>query len=490
MSLADEVRSLAAEVVGRLGEHPLAAELRAGIDRLDQPLRVAIAGKVKAGKSTLLNALVGEELAPTDAGECTRIITWYRDGLTYRVVLHPVDGAPRQARFTRDGGAIEVDLDGLDAAEVSHLDVEWPSSRLREMTLIDTPGIESLSTDVSQRTVEFLTPEDERATDADAVVYLLRHTHASDVRFLEAFHDDEVGHPSPVNAIGILARADEVGACRPDAMESAARIAARYRDDPKLRRLVQTVVPVAGLVAVAGATLSEAEYRALTRLAELPDERRDDLVLTVDRFVADDPTLPVTAVEREDLLGRLGLFGIRHALTALASGAATTSQELARSLLAVSGIDELRRTLLTRFGERADVLKARSLLGLLDARRGELPAELAAHVDAELERLTASAHELTEIRLLDAVRSGDLRLRAAEREEAERLASGATAADRLGLEPDAEPPAILAAAYDALGRWQARAENPMSDRAVQEVARALVRTCERLVAGLAEGADR
>ena len=33
--------------------------------------RVAIAGKVKAGKSTLLNALVGEMLAPTDAGECT-----------------------------------------------------------------------------------------------------------------------------------------------------------------------------------------------------------------------------------------------------------------------------------------------------------------------------------------------------------------------------------------------------------------------------------
>ena len=51
-------------------------------ERMDEPIRVAIAGKVKAGKSTLLNALVGEELAPTDAGECTRIVTWYRDGLT------------------------------------------------------------------------------------------------------------------------------------------------------------------------------------------------------------------------------------------------------------------------------------------------------------------------------------------------------------------------------------------------------------------------
>ena len=79
------------------------------LDRLDEPLRVAIAGKVKAGKSTLLNALVGEELAPTDAGECTRIVTWYRDGITYRVTLEPGQGEPRQVPFTRDGGAIDVD---------------------------------------------------------------------------------------------------------------------------------------------------------------------------------------------------------------------------------------------------------------------------------------------------------------------------------------------------------------------------------------------
>ena len=44
------------------------AEAAAAVDeiagRLSEPLRVAIAGKVKAGKSTLLNALVGDQLRP------------------------------------------------------------------------------------------------------------------------------------------------------------------------------------------------------------------------------------------------------------------------------------------------------------------------------------------------------------------------------------------------------------------------------------------
>ena len=60
-------------------------------DRLSGPLRLAIAGKVKAGKSTLLNAILGDELAPTDAGECTKIVTWYREGNTPQVTVYPLE---------------------------------------------------------------------------------------------------------------------------------------------------------------------------------------------------------------------------------------------------------------------------------------------------------------------------------------------------------------------------------------------------------------
>src|SRR4051812_12168385 len=141
-SLLDEVRGLlsrAAEVYRDPAQGPMTQPERAG---LDEPLRVAIAGKVKAGKSTLLNALVGEELAPTDAGECTKIVTWYRDGITYRVTLHPSDGSePRQVPFSRDAGAIDLDLGDLPAEVVDRLVVDWPAAALRPVNLVGPPGL-------------------------------------------------------------------------------------------------------------------------------------------------------------------------------------------------------------------------------------------------------------------------------------------------------------------------------------------------------------
>ncbi len=106
----------------------------------------------------------------------------------------------------------------------------------------------------------------------------MRHLHRSDVEFLDGFLDRSVGNVSPVNAVAVLSRADEIGACRPDAMDSAARIAERYRHDDQVRALCSTVVPVAGLLAETGLTLREDEAAvrsgALAALDDADGRRR------------------------------------------------------------------------------------------------------------------------------------------------------------------------------------------------------------------------
>jgi hypothetical protein len=482
-SLAGQARALAGRARDVLGEAQVAGRLDAVLARLDEPLRVAIAGKVKAGKSTLLNALVGQELAPTGAAELTRVVTWYRDGVTYRATLHPIRGEPRQVPFARDGGPVEVDLGGTSPEEVDRVEIEWPSQALRTMTIIDTPGIASLSPELAERTRVFLAPEDEGVTQADAVLYLMRHLHTADVRFLESFHDEDVARANPINAIGVLSRADEIGVARLDAMASARRIAERYRRDPALRRLCLTVVPVAGLLAQSAATLRQDEFEALRALGALPPEEAGRLLLGADLFLSSDGALPVTADERRALLLRFGLFGLRLAAELMRRQPGATAPRLAAELVRRSGLEDLRAVLGQQFTARADVLKARSaLLELREVFRGlgdGLPADLA----GELERIQAGAHGFAELRLLGELRSGMISLRPDELEEAERLigAQGATPTSRLGLSADEDPAAVAEAARAALERWRRRAENPLTSPDVAEAARVIARTCEAIL---------
>ncbi|HEV2783764.1 MAG TPA: dynamin family protein [Actinophytocola sp.] len=482
-SLTEAARQVLRMAVYTYRDQPSTVELlRRQLERLDEPLRVAIAGKVKAGKSTLLNALVGEAVAPTDAGECTRVVTWYRDGRSPKVVLHPRDGAPTALPVVRRDGALEIDLGGTPAERVDRLVVDWPAQSLRTTTLIDTPGIASLSTDVARRTVRFLDPDDDTPTEADAVVYLMRHLHAADAEFLEAFRDQGVARATAVNTVAVISRADEIGGGRVDAMLSARAIANRYRSEPALRGLCQNVVAVAGLLAFTGRTLRQAEFAALRDLAAAPRGELEAALLSADRFQNAQALLPALSADgRRQLLTRFGIFGIRLATTLIRQGVKDPAA-LADELVARSGLDELRRVLHIQFGERRDVLKARSALLALerllradsDDGRG-----LAGHV----ERILAGAHEFTELRLLCDLRSGAVTLPRSLSTEAERLLgdAGNAPAVRLGLPADAHPEQLRAAAYAALQRWQAHAESPLLGRRAADACRVIVRTCEGIL---------
>jgi 50S ribosome-binding GTPase len=482
--LLDAVRALVCRASQVYEGGPAMPELHAAARRLDEPLRVAIAGRIKAGKSTLLNALVGQELAATDAGECTRIVTWYRDGHTYRVMAYPHSGPPRPLPPGPAGGVLDVSLGGLRADEVDRLVVDWPSAALSRMTLVDTPGMDSLSTELSRRAESALgTDGEDEQPEVDAVIYLMRHLHGSDVRFLETFRNDPVER-RPINTIAVLGRADEIGHGRVDALESAARVAARYQQDPRLQALCQTVLPVAGLLAATAATLREDEFRAITTLAHADEAELERLLVTAARFTGAETDIAVDPARRAALLDRFGFFGLRLSVRLVQNGVATAAA-LSRELSARAGLGPLRDALSGRFAGRADVLKARSALLAVDAVLQRWPTAAAASLRHDYERITAGAHEFAEIRLLDTLRAGALMLTDAEKADAYRVlgGDGTAPATRLAVDPQSPPDELRRAAIAALAQWQRRAEHPSSTRDVREAARVLVRTCEGLVLG-------
>lgn len=453
--------------------------LRRTAERLDAPLRVAIAGRVKAGKSTLLNALVGERVAATDASECTRVVTWYSDGVAYRAWAHPREGAPVQVPFRREGGETTVDLDGHDPADLTRLRIEFPSRRLQRLTLIDTPGIASLSLEVSQRTHDLVQADDEDG--ADAVIYLLRHLHTSDVHFLEAFHDEVYAGTAPANAIGVLSRADEVGAGRTDAVDVARGIARRYRRDPRVRALVQTVVPVAGLLGQSAATLTEQEYAQLSALARAPETAA--LLLSVDRLLAPDAPAPVSEDIRRALVDRYGLFGVRLAVALIVTDVAPTATALADELLARSGMPDLQAVLLSQFTDRRRVIKAHQALRAVQEALADDPRSGSSRLQASIEEILAGAHEFEELRVLNDLRTGEIEVPDDRREEMEVLlgADGGGVRARLGLPDDASVEDARARLLEELTRWQQLSENPVAAQPVRRAAAVLRRTCEGLL---------
>ncbi|MEX1078311.1 MAG: dynamin family protein [Homoserinimonas sp.] len=463
------------EAVGTLQRHAR---------RLDEPLRVAVAGMVKAGKSTLINAIMGEEIAPTGTGECTRIVTWYRYGDTPRVTMHPRDGEPLPLAVRRTNGLLDFDLRGASAHDVDRLVVEWPNASLRDMTLIDTPGIASLSGDVSARSTDILIP-DSGTSATDAIIYVMRHLHEADLSFLQSFGRTSANQPGAINALAVISRADEIGAGRIDSLLAARDIARRYRDDGALRSVAMGVVPVAGLLAQTARTMQQAEFGILLELAELDKPERERMLMSADRFVR--PTTHVAADDeaRAALLRRFGLFGIRLATVLIGSGT-TDPTELARELARRSGLHELQRLITGQFQVRAEHLKAYTALVAVETLVRERPRSGTDSLTASLERIRAGVHEFRELRLLAISRTSGLGLPRELGAEVERLigGSGVEPADRLGLGDDAAADDVRAEALAALERWRSRAEHPLTDRAAAEVCRTVVRSCEALLASV------
>ncbi|WNG90554.1 dynamin-like GTPase family protein [Mycobacterium sp. ITM-2016-00317] len=492
MSTSDRVRAILGGTIAAYRSDPayrarpdVHAELERIGRRLNEPIRIALAGTLKSGKSTLVNALVGDEIAPTDATEATRIVTWFRHGPTPKVTANLRGGrranVPVIRGRTGPARGLTFEFAGLDADAVVDLDVEWPAAELVDATIIDTPGTSSLSRDVSARTLQLLVPAD-GVPRVDAVVFLLRTLNAADIALLRQIGQLVGGSAGALGVIGVASRADEIGAGRIDAMMSAKDVAQRFTAELERTGICQAVVPVSGLLALTARTLRQSEYVALKKLSEMEPAELAKAMLSVDRFGREDPQLPVGAAARAELLDRFGMFGIRIAIAALRAGVGD-SVALADELLERSGLLALREVIDQQFAQRSDLLKAHTAMLSLRRFVQQNPIYGTPRILADIEPLLADTHAFEELRLLSQLRSRPTTLNDDEMASLRRLigGSGTGGASRLGLSPDALDDGPRAA-FAAAQRWRRRAEHPLNDPFTARACRAAVRSAEALIA--------
>jgi GTP-binding protein EngB required for normal cell division/predicted Zn-dependent protease len=143
----------------------LAAAASRAAEALDRPLLVAVMGEFNAGKSSFVNALCGEEVAPTGVTPTTATINVLRYGPSAQArVLHH-DGTSRSIPPSAVGAFLTA-LGDDDVRDIRMVEIFLPVETLRRVEIVDTPGLNSLRPEHERVARDFL-------RDADAIVWVL-----------------------------------------------------------------------------------------------------------------------------------------------------------------------------------------------------------------------------------------------------------------------------------------------------------------------------
>ncbi|OLF18389.1 dynamin family protein [Actinophytocola xanthii] len=484
-----------------------AAGFREVLRRLSAPLQVAVAGRIKSGKSTLVNALIGRRVAPTDVGECTRLVTRFQYGTVDRVELVFLDGRKQVLPFDATG-MIPGDLD-VDFDQVSHLEAYLTNAVLRDLTVIDTPGLGSLDAASVRRTEQLLGAAKHRKPDedddeaggngadggdeldptsrnavagAEAVLYVVTQgVRADDQQALAAFTAATASREAgPVNAIAVLNKADTIApesvtGADGDVWKAASLLAEKQAQT--LRPRVADVIPVIGLLAESAESggFTSADADALRSLSKLDDATWETMLLSADIFTTWDCEVPPGT--RARLLEKLDLYGVRCAVDALRADPELTAGALRRTLLNASGLAGVRSRLDAVFRARADGIKAAAALASVTAlahASGDPGERQRVHDAIEVLLAKPEAHQLRLLEALTLVTSGAVAMPEDLAEEVLRVGSSADIGEQLGMR--GRPVKELSAyALERAGWWRSFASfgaTPAQSRVAHVVHRA------------------
>jgi small GTP-binding protein len=362
------------------------------LEVLDRPLLVTVMGEFNAGKSTFVNALLGEEVAPMGITPTTATINVLKYGAERkgRVVWLDDARAPLDVPW-QEVPALLKGLGAEQAKQIRAVEVLYPLEILQRVNVVDTPGLNSIQPEHEATARRFI-------AEADAVVWLFTVDQAA--KATEGAALDKIKAEGK-KVLGVLNKIDR---CTPGELE---RVRAHVLDSVGAQ--LETVVPFAAKRALTARRSGDAPALAQSNydaLAQTLEERFFSRARAIQRDAAR-TRLAELLHRAQALAAPLGsgarLDALDTAIAAVLEDAARFREQFLRQersrLLQASGevsrmaarevLDFVRPRRWPLGSNQASPADRDFLLGLLDERLGLVLDAARARVEAEVERTLA-----------------------------------------------------------------------------------------------------
>jgi tetratricopeptide (TPR) repeat protein/GTP-binding protein EngB required for normal cell division len=229
----------------------LAVSAGRAVEAFDRALLVAVMGEFNAGKSSFVNALCGEEVAPTGVTPTTATVNVLRHGATTgaRVIYH--DGTSRDLGPASVGPFLR-ELGDAEAAAVRMVEIFHPFEALRRVEIVDTPGLNSIRAEHEKVARDFL-------VEADAIVWVFAAGQAAKATEREALG---LARAAGKRVLGVLNKVDRAS---PEEVGTIVR-----HVEGAVGELVEAIVPLSATRALAArrAGKDDAAFTALSAALE------------------------------------------------------------------------------------------------------------------------------------------------------------------------------------------------------------------------------